>query len=750
MMFFCAPFVFIFLRRIILLMMDVVKEVLEKSGFSEMNPVQEAALSAGLLDGKSMVVAAPTASGKTLIAEMAAINAARNGKKTLYIVPLKALASEKYDDFNEKYNQLGLKTAISIGDLDSSDPWLSKYDVIIVTSEKLDSLLRHGISWLGQVGLVVADEIHLLNDPGRGPTLEITITKLRSLVKPQILGLSATIKNYKEIADWLGAKAVKSDYRPVKLYSGVCLEGKVSYHPEKDVLKLPQEEAESIELAEEALSQKKQALVFVSTRKYAESLSESLCPMVKKSLSATETTELKKIAEKILGAIERPTLQCEKLAGVVRFGAAFHHAGITAEQRKLVESGFRNGLIKVIAATPTLAAGINLPAYRVVIRDLKRFDSGYGMDYIPVLEIQQMSGRAGRPKYDKSGEAVLIAKKPGEAEYLWDNYIKGEPEKIASKLGVEPVLRMHTLALVASEMISSKQGLYDFFSKTFYSHQYKDDSKLHAHIDKMLDLLKSFRFIKGQGASPDNPFRRASSLSSTEERLEATPLGRRVSELYIDPLTADYIVRNLGKTAGSRISSFPILQMISNTIEMSPGLSIRKGDDEKLNELIALHEKELLDKPPNPWDIEYDDYVRSIKTAWLFTEWMNELGEDMILEGFGVTPGELRTRLNNADWLLYATQELGLLLKYMDLIKDVRKTRLRMKYGIREEILPLIRLKGVGRVRARMLFRNNLGSLSDLRKIPVETLGKIIGPKVAADVKSQLNQPMEDEQETIQ
>jgi helicase len=729
-------------------MNPIISQVLEKSGFPKLNPVQEEAIKAGILDGESMVVAAPTASGKTLIAEFAALNAIKKGTKVVYIVPLRALASEKYHEFKEKYEKLGIRIALSIGDLDASDPWLARFDMIIVTSEKFDSLLRHGIPWIDQVGLVVVDEIHLLNDPGRGPTLEVTITKLKTLVNPQILALSATIRNYEEIAEWLGAKSVSSDYRPVKLYRGVCFDRKIHYVPKKQTKEIGGEYPPDFEIMKDTLQKKKQALVFVSTRKNTESLAGNLAKMVKDKLPANEIMKLRKRSQSVLKAIGRPTLQCEKLSSHVLHGVAFHHAGLTNDQRKIIEDGFKEGTIKVIAATPTLAWGVNLPAYRVVIRDLKRFSSGYGSDYIPVLEIQQMMGRAGRPKYDREGEAILIAKSKGEAEYVYETYIKGEPEDIKSKLGVEPVLRMHSLALIASGITFSKESLFEFFSKTFYAHQYEDLSMLNKKLEDVIGMLKDFGFVKGdrRSDSSDNPFRQASELSKNE-KLEATLIGKRVSELYIDPVTADYLIKNLGR-AKEFIDPFAVFQLISRTLEMRPSLSLRKRDFEKINEILAEGEKTLLEKPPNPWEIEYDDYIRSLKTAWFFSEWIDEMGEDLILENFGVAPGELHVRLNNADWLLYATQELALLLGMKPLLKHIRKTRLRVKYGIREELLPLVMLKGIGRIRARLLYNSGLRKLSDLRKVPPESLSRLIGPALARNVKEQLNE-MGKEQKTI-
>ena len=179
----------------------------------------------------SVVVSAPTGSGKTLIAELAALKSIIEGNgKAVYIVPLKALASEKYKDFKKRYGNVA-KIALSMGDIDSSDSYLVDYDLIITTSEKLDSLTRHHAPWLSLVSVIIIDEIHLLNDTSRGPTLEILITILRQLLKKvQIIGLSATIGNSEELAEWLKAELVIDNWRPVKLHKGVYLDGEVEFY----------------------------------------------------------------------------------------------------------------------------------------------------------------------------------------------------------------------------------------------------------------------------------------------------------------------------------------------------------------------------------------------------------------------------------------------------------------------------------------------------------------------------------------
>lgn len=206
-----------------------VYEILNKE-IDKLRPAQEKAIKKGLFEGKNLLVCTPTASGKTLIAEFAALKSIleENGK-VVYIVPLRALANEKYKDLTDRYGKL-IKIALSIGDLDSADPYLIDYDLIITTSEKLDSLTRHHVPWLKLIKVVVIDEIHLMNDPGRGPTLEILITILKEILpKAQFLGLSATIGNPKELAKWLNAEAVIDKWRPVKLHEGIYFDGEIEF-----------------------------------------------------------------------------------------------------------------------------------------------------------------------------------------------------------------------------------------------------------------------------------------------------------------------------------------------------------------------------------------------------------------------------------------------------------------------------------------------------------------------------------------
>ncbi len=198
------------------------------SKFDKLTPIQEKAVTAGLLTGQSLLVCAPTASGKTLVATMAITTQLEQGK-ALYIVPLKALANEKFKEYQTLLESTKFKTVMATSDIDSDSGYLADYNLLILTSEKLDSLLRHKVNWLQEVKLVIIDEIHLLNDPSRGPTLEIIITLLKNLIKPQLIGLSATIGNKADLAEWLGAKLVEDQWRPVELKQGIYCDGKTKF-----------------------------------------------------------------------------------------------------------------------------------------------------------------------------------------------------------------------------------------------------------------------------------------------------------------------------------------------------------------------------------------------------------------------------------------------------------------------------------------------------------------------------------------
>ena len=375
--------------------------------------------------------------------------------------------------------------------------------------------------------------------------------------------------------------------------------------------------------------------------------------------------------------------------------------------------------------------GVSLPAYRSIIRDLKRY--GYrGYDWIPVLEYLQQAGRAGRPEFDKQGQAIAIASTKGEKNKIIEKYINGEAEDIFSKLAVEPVLRTYLLSLISIGFVTNKKQIIDFFSKTFWAFQFADMHKLTLIIEKMLKLLETWQFIK----SSQKDFVSADEIA--KERIYATTIGKRIAELYIDPLTAHHLIECLKKASRKKTVEFSFLQAISNTLEMYPLLRTKTKEYEKIQEEFVRYNLYLLQNEPSMFEPEYENFINSIKTALFFLEWVNEKDDEYLMETFNIRPGETRVKLDIADWLLYSSEELCRLMQLQPLIKNIVKLRLRIKYGVKEELLPLLKLEQIGRVRARKLYKNKIRNIADVRNSDVLKLIQILGRKTALEVKKQV------------
>ncbi len=710
---------------------EVVKRVLSELGYDSLYPPQSDAVEAGVLDGGNLVLAIPTASGKTLIAELCMVKSVLNGGKAVYLVPLRALASEKFEDF-AKWEGLGIRVGLSTGDFDSSGSELGRFDILVCTNEKADSLLRHHADWISKISVIVADEVHLINSVDRGPTLEVVLARLRQ-VNPsaQIIALSATISNGHQLAEWLGAKLVLSDWRPVILKEGVFYNEVISYSDGSSHI-VPLIDPEfSICLSIDTIKGRGQALIFDSTRRNAVSIARRLSSILSSYLNKGERRALNGVAQEILRGGEVTQIS-KQLASCIEGGVAFHHAGLNYGQRKIVEEHFKKNLIKVVCATPTLAAGVNLPARRVVIRNYRRYDSNFGYRLIPVLEYKQMAGRAGRPKYDIEGEAVLIAKSAGEENLLREMYIEGAPETIESKLASESFLRTQVLATIASGYASDRVGIMNFLGKTFYAYQFGSD-----FIEIILEGILTFLFSEGM-------------IESRENVLVATLFGKRVSELYIDPMSA-VLIRDGLKLKAEQTTDVGYLHLISSTPNM-PRLYLGRKDYKELGFFADEHKFELRANPPNEYDdpSDYEWFLSELKMTYLLERWINEVLEDQIISQFNVGSGDILRFVETADWLLYATYEIAKLLKIKEELPYIQRLRLRLNYGVKDELLELVKLAGVGRIRGRRLFDAGLKTIHDLATVEVEELSKIptIGKELAKKIKKQVRDITENNTDT--
>jgi helicase len=696
--------------------------LLQGLGTTSLFPTQELAFDSGVLSGKNLVLAVPTSSGKTLVAEVCMLKSILEGNgKALYLVPLKSLAHEKYMDF-KKYEPLGITIAVSVGDYDSKGTNLREADIVILTTERADSLIRQKTSWMDEVGILVVDEVHLVNDPSRGPTLEMVLAKIGQMLPSiQIVALSATISNADDIAGWLEADLVRSDWRPVKLNEGVYSDGTVQFN-DLTFRHIPRKRSDEVsDLACDILDENGQVLIFVSSRKSTIAVAKKLSSSIRPYLDSPTLDALSKIAAKLDKGASAPE-STKTLAKMIAHGIAFHHAGLTNVERTVVEGCFRDNLLKVIVATPTLAAGVNLPARRVIIRDYRRFEQYRGNHPIPVLEYKQMAGRAGRPKYDNYGEAVLFARSEDEREFLMDYYVHSEPEKISSKLASPLAVQTHLLSAIASEMTQTRGEIDCLIDKTFFSYQFERWELDHI-VTSALDYLVDGGLVETEGT----------------DRFTATPLGNRASRLYIAPSTA--ILFRDALVSHDTISEMGILHLICASDDQ-PITYVTQSELEDYEFLLETHQEEFLVEPPDSWDEPeaYTAYLAQIKTARLLQDWISEKTEREMTDLFNVGMGDVHRYVQSAEWLLYSATEIVRVSNMVAHLPKLHPLRTRMKHGVREDLLELVGLKGIGRIRARMLYSHDLHTLSDLYQAEIEKIANVpfIGTAVAQSVKRQL------------
>lgn len=779
----------------------LVEMLRDQWGIEELFPPQAEALPPAL-SGRNVMLTIPTASGKSLVAHLTIVHRLTTdleGARALYIVPLKALATEKVKELRAIAGSVGLRVGLAIGDRDGETGLIEDSDILVCTSEKLDSLLRTRSELMDKVGIVVSDEFHLLHDPGRGPTLEVLLSRImHQRPEAQIIALSATVGNSEEMAEWLDAELIVSDWRPVTLRYGILTGLNVSVHrvDGRGDEELP--EPRSIEgksthplqaVLEDTVRDGGQLLVFVSSRASARKEARELARYTRRRLvegSDAFNPDLTEHWDRIADRLARrndDSAMVKALVTSVRGGVAFHHAGLTSGQRGLIEEAFREGWLLCVVATPTLAQGVNLPARRVVVRDLRRWSTVAGRTMpLPVMEVRQMMGRAGRPKYDDAGDAWLLAKSHEEEADLVDLYLLGAPEEVTSKLAnptalraeEDPALLTHVLSMVATGGTDDRDALGRFFSKTFLATQI-DSESLAARIDDVVSWLAANGMVDRLGESdevkarmleeepveeleewedevpswvgsasevtgldvasgpirrygekprrgpPIFGFRKASIHDSYEPdppeppsmTYKATALGERVAQLYLNPISGRIIRDGLGRAMAiltgedkhGQVSPLSLLHLVSCTPDFMP-LWPRKDDYDAIQAALHGHEREFLAEP-----IDLDE-ERRMKGVLVLQSWSDESRVDRIEQEWNVQPGDLHGRVEQAEWLLYATRrilaedkELASLDKgaHRTLVEAVDEMHRRVRYGCRADLLGLVALRGVGRARARQM-----------------------------------------------
>ncbi len=624
-------------------------------------PVQEAAVQRyGLFDGRSLVISSPTSSGKTFVGEMAAMRAAFAGKRVLYLTPLRALAEEKFRTFRERYGAYGIKVVVATRDRREFDRDIEQGDfhLAVLVYEKLAQLLVRQPYLLRTVALVVVDELQMIGDPDRGPGLELSLAKLLgSVPRPQILGLSAVLREAQEIAQWLQAELLFHEDRPVELYQGVLQKGRFRYKAyntgdtgEECLAAIPSTDPRKILSAnvKYLVERGEQVLIFLKSKRdtinCALALADELAlPPAHEALQALDSLE-----ETVLKA---------QLRRAFAKGIAFHHADLTSEERAVVETHYRQGGLRAIACTTTLAFGVNLPASTVFLESTKWATdprTGAALE-VPLswAEYENISGRAGRLGFHESGRSILIAINQFQADWLWRSYILGEYEQLRPAPGQKGLVD-RVLNLIASKVCLTVEELQAFFALTYLGFQHGGKTEaLVGELEKILAAL-----VRGQLIS-----------MSDDGRLEATTLGEVSARKGLQAATAVKLARFFAGVGSREIPELELLYLLNLTADgkrvyvplssmehrgrqyeqqMSQALPDPNGEvGEEFHQL--LHTKML----PTAQE------VRAAKLALLALSWI--AGEEMteLERHYQCYAGTIKTQMEHLSWLADAAAEIA-------------------------------------------------------------------------------------------
>jgi len=654
-------------------------------------PPQEEAIRAGLLDNnKNFVIASPTASGKTLLAELVMLKSIlRDSGKCLYVVPLNALAYEKYQNFKDKYHSIA-KIGISTGDYESSSRYLERYDVIILTLEKLDSLTRIKPSWLRKISVVVVDEVHVIGDEKRGPRLEGAMARFMSFNRAaRIIALSATISNAEEFGNWLRASLIQSEWRPVPL---------------KEEVFLAKDDREIIERVEEELKEGSQVLVFVNTKRGSASFARKIAARLRMA-----NKELNELAERV-------DIGVDDLGDMVRCGVAYHNSWLHPEQRRAIEESFRERTLKVICCTPTLAMGVSLPAKMVLIRNYKFFTVGKGNEPMPVCWVKQVFGRAGRPEHDEYGIGLIVAKSEDEREEIEDFYINGDLERIESQFSTEAMTEQILATIVAGAHRMDK--ILEFLDSTFYAYQNRAQMELvKAQMDDILMELSDEGFITV-----------TKSKSKDKEEVKATDFGSLASRMYLSTKSALELREGIefldAREKGTKISDFDLLLLLC-----------------KCGEVVPLRVKEAMEIASSLSDNLEWVYsgAYALGSAIVAHAWIDELTYPEMKDRFGIYPGEIHNNIYVLGWICYAASRMAGYLRTENMYARLNVLKDRIRHGIKTDLLGLVSIRGVGRVIARGLYSAGFRNSEEVAKADIPQLEMVpgVGMKRARNLKAE-------------
>ncbi|WP_121744267.1 DEAD/DEAH box helicase [Natronorubrum halophilum] len=666
---------------------EVLPEFADAFAFEEFNSMQREALPALLESDENVVASAPTASGKTALAELAICKALADGGTALFIAPMRALTNEKEDDW-DRFETLDYSVYVVTGERDLNPRRARRADILVMTPEKLDSATRKHDSrrydFVTDIDVCVIDEVHLLDADRRGSVLEVTISRLRRLCDPRVIALSATMPNVDDVAAWLDAPEEATfefgdEYRPVDLNAGV----KTYTHGENSFADKYRRLYRAIDLAEPHLREDGQSLVFVSSRqdtvqaakKARDEIAERDVPMGARGDYEfhTETKDL-----------ENDTLRNSVLDGV-----AFHHAGLSKNDRDLVEEWFKAGHVELLFSTSTLAWGVNLPARCVVIRDTKVHDPLEGEVDMSPLDVLQMLGRAGRPGYDDVGYGWVVCDGADADKY---RRLLRDGKEIESRLAES--LETHLNAEIAMGTITDLEDVMDWLETTFYyvrgqsKPEAYDFPNLRQRVRDCLEDLVGRGFVE----------------TGEELSIEATPRGVLASKYYLRLETAAEFAALCDRVTDGgteTLDADDILEAVAIAEEFD-SVSARQDERDAINAVLVGRET--------------DDF---------------DAGDRKVLAIlYGAASGSIPAELRSDAWVIRqnATRLISALGAFLDRLAGphaanlARRVEARIENGVAEDAVGLTAIDGVGPGRASKLSTEGLSTPGDIVGAGIEGL----------------------------
>jgi len=720
---------------------DCVLDVWKSTGHDRLLPVQEMAIRQGkVLDGQNVVVFSPTSSGKTFVGEMAAIRMARQNKRVVYLVPQKALAEEKYREFKRQYGSLGIRVAISTRDRKEYDRDIRRghFHIAVVVFEKMQGLLVVSPTLLRSVGLVIIDELQMLGDKTRGADLEILLTKIKtSAAKAQIIGLSAVLGSSHRLANWLGAGLCRLEQRPVELRKGVLCHGTFRYVEHntgtngQEAFATPEDEVDSfgmlIHQARCMAEKGEQSLVFCKSKQ--ECVKTAMC--IARGLHIAHASK----ALEELNYLEDSRGK-DLLSQLLEHGVAYHNADLDRDQRDIVERLFRQGEIKVICATTTLAMGLNLPARNVFI-DPERWEQdrsgNWGTVSISQAEYENISGRAGRLGLESQfGRAIIVADSKFQARTYFESFALGRLGDVEPALAND-ALSHHVLNLVASKLCQTAKEIRKLLLSSYTGEMLWLGGEREQQFDRRLDAgLK--RCVEGK------------LIEEKAGRLLATELGRMAAVKGVSVETAIQVATfaSQNKAHANDLDLFEMLlclaktedgesvhfNLSTNEYQSGKYLDLLKATVSGLSEGPRRRLAGILDIPA----LSYDRAKRAKKTLLLHA-WMTGIPTREIENRFHCMAGSIVGLASEFSWLAEVFSSVAKLTGWPEsCVKKASVASEQIIHGVPSVGVEIAsaRVRGVGRVRTMLLVEHGVLAMEQVLKASRTKLEKLLSKTVSA------------------